>query len=179
MRTSAFPTFKKLYGRILLEQNAKLAHKIPIARNDTSFHSFFNFRSQLGDYLKSFSRVDNKTELVYAVSNTTVSPVVRDVEEIMWYKTFYRLPKGKYYIDINYSWLNNFYKFGVEKFNIDFKKKGYLVKQMGGRKYLVLANVSWIGGRCYFMAISYIIVGFLCFLAAIGLFFIHVYHGNM
>lgn len=158
MRTSAFPTFKKLYGRILLEQNAKLAHKIPIARNDTSFHSFFNFRSQLGDYLKSFSRVDNKTELVYAISNTTVSPVVRDVEEIMWYKTFYRLPKGKYYIDINYR---------------------YLVKQMGGRKYLVLANVSWIGGRCYFMAISYIIVGFLCFLAAIGLFFIHVYHGNM
>ena len=54
-----------------------------------------------------------------------------------------------------------------------------MVKQFNGRKFFILANVSWLGGKCYFLALTYIVVGCLCFIAAIVLFFIHVYFGNM
>lgn len=103
MRNSAFPTFKKLYGRILLEQNAKLAHRIPVARNETGFHSFLKIRSKFGEYFKGLRRDGNETELYFGLNNTTMTPLAMKSEETVWYNTYYRLPKGEYYIDIDYS----------------------------------------------------------------------------
>lgn len=152
MRTAAFPTFKKLYGRILLEENSKLAHKIPIPMeeaNHTTFKSILKLKNRIKDY---FTNKANESIMSFYNETEAKMPVIQ------LHKTLYRLPKGQYFIDIEYN---------------------YMIKQINGRKFFILANVSWIGGRCNFLAISYIVVGCLCFMAAIVLFFIHIYHGNM
>ena len=43
MRTAAFPSFKKLYGRILIEENSKLAEKNKSSRFQR-IENFLNFR---------------------------------------------------------------------------------------------------------------------------------------
>ena len=134
MRTSAFPTFKKLYGRILLEENSKLAYRQASPQQIESNNSF-----------RSILELKNKMEKFFNITE--------EEEGIL-----YRLPKGQYFIDIGYR---------------------YQVTQIYGRKFFILANVSWIGGRCYFMAISYMVVGVLCLVTAAGLIYVHYYYGNM
>lgn len=157
MRTAAFPSFKKLYGRILIEENSKLAHKIPIpieatTANETRFASLLRLRSQVEKLFGDSGH--NETWRNYtSMKGNRPTKLIRNV-----HKTLYRLPKGQYFIDIDYR---------------------YMVKQINGKKFFVLANVSWIGGKCDFLAMGYIVVGVLCFLAAVALFFAHIYHGNM
>ena len=131
MRTAAFPTFKKLYGRILIGENSELYRKIsiPVGYNEEFFSN------------KDYNRTITNNQF----------------DEIRTPK-MYRLPKTQYFIDIDYR---------------------YMVKQISGKKYFILANVSWIGGKCDFLATCYIVVGVLCFMAAISLFLIHIYHGTM
>ena len=78
MRTAAFPSFRKLYGRILLEENSKLAYRVP--SNSTRLRQYQNL-------LKSFL---NKTEIL--MPNFTINPIAK-----------LRFPKGQYFIDIEYS----------------------------------------------------------------------------
>lgn len=160
MRTAAFPTFKKLYGRILIEENTKLAHKIPIPieairANETRFAFLLRLRSQIEKLFGN--NEDNATSgnqtIMASRKDSKPKKIIRNV-----HKTVYRLPKGQYFVDIDYR---------------------YMVKQISGKKFFVLANVSWIGGKCDFLAMGYIFVGVLCFVAAVALFFIHIYHGNM
>lgn len=144
MRTSAFPTFKKLYGRVLIEHNSKLSHKIPIvvnSRNHTGFETLLNLWKEIG---KGNDTIDE--DYVDATGSH------------VQHRTLYRLPKGQYFLDIEYR---------------------YPVRQMNGRKHVILANVAWLGGKCYFMAGAYVVVGIICLLASVFLFIVHVYHGNM
>jgi len=60
MRSSAFPSFRKLYGRVLLEENVELGHMIEIPNlkskfsknytNQTTFHLITKFRLPKGNY---------------------------------------------------------------------------------------------------------------------------------
>lgn len=85
MRTAAFPSFRKLYGRILLEENQKLAHKLD------------NKNALINYFLKKFEKNDsfgiNRTDFEQALSNLFKPEEIR----IM------KLPKGNYFIDIDYS----------------------------------------------------------------------------
>ena len=80
MRTAAFPTFKKLYGRILVEENSKLADKI-LENNRTS-------------------RLNKIREQLYQKFNDTT---IFGLETIVKPTTKYRLPRGQYYVEIDYS----------------------------------------------------------------------------
>lgn len=157
MRTAAFPSFRKLYGRILLEENQQLAHQLD---NTNALINYFWKKFEKND---SSSLLMNRSDFEKKLSNFFKPEPIR----IM------KLPKGNYFIDIDYSiktYKYNFYLF-------DFK--GYMVKQFDGRKYIILANVSWLGGKCYFLAWAYIIVGLLSFFASFFLLLLHVYYGNM
>lgn len=159
MRTAAFPKFRKLYGRILIEENSKLADKI-------------------SDVNKTMDRILKiKNELFSKLNDTSIL----GIEFVKKPISKYRLPRGQYYVEIDYSNLNNFFSS-----LLDFQKienliliKGYMVTQFGGKKYFVLTNVSWIGGKCNFLAIAYIVVGCLCFVTSLVLFLVHVYFGQM
>ena len=94
MRTAAFPTFKKLYGRILLEENSKLAHKIPIPMeeaNHTTFKSILKLKNRIKDY---FTNKANESIMSFYNETEAKMPVIQ------LHKTLYRLPKGQYFIDI-------------------------------------------------------------------------------
>ncbi len=77
MRTAAFPSFRKLYGRILLDENHKLAYKIPGKNISTSKLRRLMSRN-MTDLVDDFLRVAN--------------PVVK-----------LGFPKGEYFIEIEYS----------------------------------------------------------------------------
>lgn len=79
MRTAAFPAFRKLYGRILLEENAQLSHK--------SNRSYLAKLFELNERKKLFS---NLTNIEIKFQNKTETT------------TILRLPKGKYYVEIDY-----------------------------------------------------------------------------
>ncbi|CAF0722003.1 unnamed protein product [Brachionus calyciflorus] len=143
MRTAAFPSFRKLYGRILLEENQKLEYK-----QDKKSINFYKF---LKKFEKNDSLLNNGTS-DFKIKFSKYFKPINSSFSIM------RLPKGQYFIDIDYR---------------------YMVKQFDGKKFIVLANTSWLGGKSYFMAWTYLIVGILCFITAIVLFFLHVYYGNM
>ena len=81
MRTSAFPTFRKLYGRILVEENSKLADKV----SDGNKTSRLNIlRNEL------LSKYWNDTSFL------GMEPMKKTVHK-------YRLPRGQYYVEIDYS----------------------------------------------------------------------------
>lgn len=86
MRTAAFPSFRKLYGRILLEENLKLAHDLD--KNNRYFNKILKvyekFQSNKTNFEIKLNLDSNKLD----------------------YKTI-RLPKGQYYVDINYSNFKN------------------------------------------------------------------------
>ena len=78
MRSSAFSSFRKLYGRILLEENSELGHPV----SNINRISFLNFKKNFENKLNHTNQT-NKTK-----TNQTV---------------IYRLPKGQYFVDIDYS----------------------------------------------------------------------------
>ena len=88
MRTSAFPSFRKLYGRILVEENTKLADKMASESNNNNKTSRFH-------------RL--KSELL-AMFNET-NPFGGGGGGLGTKKTVskYRLPRGQYYVEIDYS----------------------------------------------------------------------------
>jgi hypothetical protein len=77
MRTSAFPSFRKLYGRILLEENTELGHMVT------------NFNLNLIPFLKYKFTYNDTNQTIKAY---TSSLVMR-----------YKLPKGNYFVEIDYS----------------------------------------------------------------------------
>lgn len=77
MRTAAFPSFRKLYGRILLEENARLAHK----SNKSYLQKIFE---------KKKINFPNATNIEIKIKNNKGE------------STILRLPKGNYYVDIDY-----------------------------------------------------------------------------
>jgi hypothetical protein len=81
MRTSAFPKFRKLYGRILIEENSKLADKI-------------------SDVNKTMDRILKiKNELFSKLNDTSIL----GIEFVQKPVSKYRLPRGQYYVEIDYS----------------------------------------------------------------------------
>ena len=80
MRTSAFPSFRKLYGRILIEENTKLADKI-LEGNRTS----------------RLNKIKN--ELYLKFNDTSIF----GMDAIKKPKSKYRLPRGQYFVEIDYS----------------------------------------------------------------------------
>lgn len=87
MRTAAFPSFRKLYGRILLEENLKLAHTLD--KNDRYFNKLIKAYENL-NILKS-----NDTNIEITINNK-FNKTKSELKTI-------RLPKGQYYVDIDYS----------------------------------------------------------------------------
>lgn len=92
MRTAAFPSFRKLYGRILLEENQQLAHKLD---NTNALISYFWKKIEKND--SSFLSM-NRSDFEKKLSNFFKPETIR----IM------KLPKGNYFIDIDYRM--SFYK---------------------------------------------------------------------
>ena len=86
MRSAAFSSFKKLYGRILLEENAEL--QFPVNIKNTNLIEFLKQK-----YESNFE--NNQTNQM--IRNKTSSVVFK-----------YRLPKGQYFVDIDYSFELNF-----------------------------------------------------------------------
>ena len=50
----------------------------------------------------------------------------------------------------------------------------YPVGRFDGRKYIVLAEVSWLGGKNLFLGIAYLVTGVLAVIAGIILLVIHL-----
>ena len=79
MRSSAFPSFRKLYGRILLDENAQL-----------QFPTYYTKNTNPNEFLQQ--KYDNTAEKNHTNQNKTVNVLFK-----------YRLPKGQYFVDIDYS----------------------------------------------------------------------------
>ena len=107
MRTSAFPFFKKLYGRILLEENSKLAYNKIAYSNETMFDSLLSLKSQFDRYLDGFNGLNQTHQL--DKSNATRPPIHMIHKNAI--QTLYRLPKGQYFVDIEYS--KNIYRMSI------------------------------------------------------------------
>ena len=80
MRTSAFSTFRKLYGRILIDENTKLADKI-----------------LEGNRTKLLNKIRNELYLKFNDTN------IFGIEAIRKPLSKYRLSRGQYYVEIDYS----------------------------------------------------------------------------
>ena len=82
MRSSAFSSFRKLYGRILLDENAELQFPV-IKMKDTNFYAFLKQKYEENLEINLTNQI---------VINKSVNFLLK-----------YRLPKGQYYVDIDYS----------------------------------------------------------------------------
>ena len=92
MRTSAFPTFKKLYGRIMLEENSILLHP----------SSHLNDTSNLLRYLENFYENQLRQILINMIrDNQTKLDLDKHSKSNSIHK--YRLPKGDYFVEIDFS----------------------------------------------------------------------------
>lgn len=92
MRTSAFSSFRKLYGRILIEENTRLAFKINQDTNASFLSSFLKLNPQEKINLNRSKYLNKKLAQMESNGDFVRSSVVK-----------YRLPKGLYYVDIQYS----------------------------------------------------------------------------
>ncbi len=81
MRTAAFSSFKKIYGRILLHENSKLAIRINQVLNDSAKNKKLIYSNETLKELETTS-----------LNNENHST-----------KKFIRIPKGQYFVDIDYS----------------------------------------------------------------------------
>jgi hypothetical protein len=86
MRTSAFPTFLKLYGRILIEENSKLADKI-LESNRTS------------------SRINRIREHLFSKFNDTSIFGIETISKKPETTSRFCLPRGQYYVEIDYRYM--------------------------------------------------------------------------
>jgi hypothetical protein len=132
MRTAAFPSFRKLYGRILLKENSKLMH---VTYDLDSLASFYlRIKKKWHELNKNSNKTNNdlpddnyygfnkkvkindseELEQLDLDSNQIIKKTLNETS-IYNKRINLKLPKGEYFIDINYS--NYFYLFKFVSFH--------------------------------------------------------------